>query len=176
MNENGTTIIGSAANDADVIKPLCTDYCGNNNNNFLNNNNNNNTKDPVSVDEQKNNGSDGGQCLSEFTINKQQSSTSTSMCSASEQTTTVTNIDDFDKHSTKSDCSHVDVEIPNEKDDEQKPNLNGLIIPSTNSGWNETDKLMPDSIQLYCDTTIGIASNELNETMTPNLKKEVSSI
>lgn len=139
------------------------------------------------------------QCLNEFGLIKQQQQSSM-MHSASEQKVihSNANIDivgdgdgdggddsNIDKHSTKSNSSQIeiDVEIQDEKD-EQKPILNGSTIMPTiltnnsNSGWNDSDKLVADSIQLYsnCETDSSSIDDATTSDKTDSaiLKKEVS--
>lgn len=153
----------------------------------------------ASANEMAKNGSN--QCLNDFgTIKQQQQSL---MHSASEQKVihhSNANIDivdgdggdggngddsNIDKYSTKSNSSQIeiDVEIQDEKDD-QKPILNGItIMPTTltnnsNSGWNGSDKLVADSIQLYsnCETdSSSIDGTTISDKIdSAILKKEVS--
>lgn len=153
----------------------------------------------ANANEMTKNGSN--QCLNEFGMVKQQQQSL--MHSASEQKLIHSNAnidivgggsndngddgdDSFiDKHSTKSNSSQIeiDVEIQDEKD-EQKPILNGLTnMPTTltnnsKSGWNDSDKLVTDSIQLYsnCETDSSsidgaTATDKIDSAI---LKKEVS--
>lgn len=176
----------------------------NNNNNSLDTNSSHkmihksdvNVNLSANADQMTKNGSN--QCLNEFGMIKQQQQSL--MHSASEQKVihSNANIDivgecvgggsdnsNIDKHSTKSNSSQIeiDVEIQDEKD-EEKPILNSLtilptiLVNNSNSGWNDSDKLVTDTIQLYsnCETdSSSIDGATISDKIdSAILKKEVS--